>query len=112
MELEYTPVEDDLLAVVSHQIATSPAVRRRLNRTHLGYAIGLSLMAVGVYVTVQNEAISLGFAALATIALLAYPSFFRQRIQRNIPALVRQKATPSSFAPRNLRASPDGLEQI
>src|SRR3989304_5413928 len=102
MELEYTPVEDDLLALVSHQIATSPAVRRRLNRTHLGYAVGFSLLAVGVYVTVQNEALSIGFAALATLALLAYPRFFRLRLHHSLPALVRQRATPSSFSTRKL----------
>ena len=112
MELEYPPVEDDLLAVVSPQVATSPAVRRRLNRSHLGYAIGLSLLAVGVYVTVQNEALSIGFAALATMALLAYPRFFRLRLHRSLPGLVRQRATASTYSPRKLRASPDGLEQI
>jgi len=89
MELKYTPVEEDLLTLASHQVATSPAVRQRLNRTHLGYAIGLSLLAVGVYVTVQNEALSIGFAALATLALLAYPTFFRLRLHRSLPALVR-----------------------
>ena len=112
MEVEYTPTEDDLLALASHQLATSPAVRRRLNRSHLGYAIGLSLLAVGGYVTVQNEALSIGFAALATLALLAYPTFFRLRLHRSLPALVRQRTTPTSFSTRKLRALPDGLEQI
>jgi len=96
----------------SHQLASSPAVRRRLNRSHLSYAIGLSLLAVGVYVTVQNEALSIGFAALATLALLAYPTFFRLRLHRSLPGLVRQRATASTYSPRKLRASPDGLEQI
>ena len=112
MELEYTPVEDDLLALASHQVAISPAVRRRLNRSHLGYAVSLSLLAVGVYVMVQNEALSIGFAALATLALLAYPTFFRLRLHRSLPGLVRQRVTPSSYAARKLRALPDGLEQI
>src|SRR3990172_5621333 len=112
MELDYNPAGEDLLALARHQVATSPAVRQRLNRTHLGYAIGLSLLAVGVYVTVQNEALSIGFAALATLALLAYPTFFRLRLHRSLPALVRQRATPDSFATRKLRALPDGLEQV
>src|SRR3990170_4553364 len=112
MEIEFKPEEEDLVALALHQAATSPAVRRRLTRTHLGYAIGLSLMAVGVYVMVQNEVLSIGFAALATLALLAYPSFFRLRLHRSLPGLVRQRATASTYSPRKLRASPDGLEQI
>ena len=112
MEIEFKPEEEDLVALARHQAATSPAVRRRLTRTHLGYAIGLSLMAVGVYVMVQNEVLSIGFAALATLALLASPSFFRWRLHQALPSLVRQKATPSSYAARKLRALPDGLEEI
>jgi len=112
MEIEYKPEEEDLVALARHQVTTSPAIRRRLTRTHLGYAIGLSLLAVGVYVTVQNEVLSIGFAALATLTLLAYPSFFRWRLHQALPSLVRQRATPSSYAARKLRALPDGLEEI
>jgi hypothetical protein len=112
MELEYTPTEEDLVALARHQIAISPVVQLRLRRLHLGYVIGFSLLAVGAYFALPNELLSIAFAAFASVALLAYPYFSRWRLQRSLPALVRQKATPASYAARRLRALPDGLEQI
>lgn len=112
MELEYTQTEEDLIALARHQIAISPAVQRRLQRMHLGYVIGFSLLAVGTYFVLPNELVSIAFAAFASVALLAYPYFSRWRLQRSLPPVVRRKATAASYATRRLRAMPDGLEQI
>lgn len=112
MELEYTPTEKDLIALARHQIAVSPTVQQRLRRLHLGYVIGFSLLAVGVYFVLPNEMLSLAFAAFASLALFAYPYFSRWRLQRSLPSLVRRKATPASYITRRLRATPEGLEQI
>jgi hypothetical protein len=112
MELAYTPTEEDLIALARHQVAISPVVQQRIQRTHLGYVIGLSLLAVGTYFVLPNPRISIAFAAIASIALLAYPYFARWRLHRSLASLVRRKATASSYAPRRLRALPDGLEQV
>jgi hypothetical protein len=100
MELEYTPQEQDLVALAAYQIATSPDIQQRLRRAHLLYVIGFSMLAVGAYAVVPYPVVSVCFAALAILSLVAYPAF------------VRRKATPASFASRKLRALPEGLEQI
>jgi hypothetical protein len=112
MEIEYTPIESDLVALARHQIAVSPVVQQRLRRLHLGYVIGFSLLAVGAYFVLPDRLVSLAFAASASLALFAYPYFSRWRLRRSLPSIVRQKATPASYSARRLRALPDGLEQI
>jgi len=111
MELEYEPREEDLLALAHHQVATSPVVHQRLRRRHLALVVAFSLLAVGLYVTLLDKVLSMTFAILATISLIAYPSLIQWRLQRELPRLVRQRATPASYAARKLRALPDGLEQ-
>lgn len=111
MELEYKPEERDLLALAKHQVATSPALHERLRKTHIGYVIGFSVLSVGAFLAIPSEAVSIAFAALASLCLLAYPSFFRWKLSRDLPTIVRRKATPASYAVRRLRALPDGLEQ-
>jgi hypothetical protein len=112
MQLEYTPTEEDLVALARHQIAVSPVMQQRLQRTHLAYVIGFSLLAVGTYFVLPNELLSIAFAAFASIALFAYPFFSRWRLQRSLPEAVRRSVTPTSYAARSLLALPDGLEQV
>ncbi len=112
MELQYKPEVEDLLALARHQVATSPALQRRLRRLQFGYAIAFSFLAIGAYLTLGNLAASFAFATLASVSILAYPTLFRWKLNRDLPEIVRRRATPSSFAARTLRPSPEGLEQV
>lgn len=112
MELEYNLQEEDLLALGYHQLATSPAVHRRLRKLRVGGALAFSLLAVLAYFTVPYGGLVIGCAVVATASLIAYPSFFWWKLRRDLPAMVRRQATPSSFSARKLRASAEGLEEI
>lgn len=112
VEIDYTPTEADLIALARHQIALSAEIQGRLRRMHVGYVIAFSLLAVGAYLVLPNEVVSISFAAFASLALLLYPSCSRWRLYMRLPGLVRRRATPASYAARKLRAQPDGLEQI
>jgi hypothetical protein len=112
MELEYTPTEDDLIALARHRVAISPVVQQRLRTRHLIYVIGLSVLAIVAYFALPDKLAAIAFAALASLALLIYPYFARWRLNRATDSLARRQATPASYAPCTLRALPDGLEQI
>ena len=112
MELEFRVQESDLVALAAHQIATSPAFHQRIRKMHLGYVLGFSLLAAGTYLAMPVPLSSIGFAVLAAVSLLAYPSFSRWKLRRDLPGLVRRKATPASYASRKLRALLTGLEEI
>jgi hypothetical protein len=112
MELEFEPTEADLTALAFHQVRVSPVVHRRRVRIYIAYAVGLSMLTIGTALTTQGPVVPMVLAILAVGLVVAYPAVLQWRLEREVPFAVRQKTTRMSYAPRKIRALPDGLEQM
>lgn len=112
MEIEYSLQETDLIVFAQFQIDHSPTAARRHRTRRWGYMIGFSLMAIGIYLFSSQLILPMVFAALAILSFILYPFFARWLNQRNSIRIVRERATPASYARRKLRATDEGLEQI
>ncbi len=112
MEVEYELDETDLVTLARFQINRSPIVRRRFYIRWFGYILGFSLFGLGTYLAFSSTVLLLSFGSLAVLSFVAYPFYFRWAVERRIHQIVHERATPSSFAKRILRATPGGLEQV
>jgi hypothetical protein len=112
MEVEYELDETDLVALVRFQVNRSITIRRRFRIRWLGYILGFGLSGLGMYLAFSSTELLLMFGSLAVLSLVAYPFYHRWAVERRVPKIVHERATPSSYAKRTLRATPEGLEQI
>jgi len=94
------------------QVNRSPVARRRFRVRWFGYTLGFSLLGLGAYLAFSNAILLLSFGSLAVLSFVIYPLYYRWMMEKSIQRVVHRQATPSSFAERTLRATPEGLEQI
>ncbi len=112
MEFIYELDESDLIASARFQVNRSAIARRRLRNRWLGYTLGFSLIGFGTYLAFSNPISSLAFCSLAVLAFVAFPFYYRWAVERRMHQIVHERATPSSYARRTVRATSEGLEQI
>jgi hypothetical protein len=110
MQIEYTPSEQDWIALAKFQVSLREIPHARMRRARLTYVLGFSLLALGTYLTLPSPIISILFLLMALIVFIMYPYFFRRRMESQIPEVVRRKATSQSYAIHTLRALPEGPE--
>jgi len=111
MEIEYTPKEEDLIAIAKCQLEKSNNAVSYMRRFQKNFIVGLLLMCVGIYMIIGPSILLFGFAVLIPFVGFVYPSFHRWRLKKNIPTIIRRKATAMSYAHIKLKALPDGLVQ-
>ena len=112
MEVEFALDETDLVALARHHMEHSPAIRRRYRMRWIGASLGIGLMGVLLYAFLSLKAPALYLGAFAAFFLVFYPYYYRWLVGRTMGKIVNARLNPKAFAPRILRATPDGLELV
>jgi hypothetical protein len=112
MEVEFVLDEADLVALARHHMEHSPTVRRRYRIRWLGVSLGMGLMGILLYIFLSLKAPALYLGAFAAFFLVSYPYYYRWLVGRTMGKIVKARLNPKAFAPRTLRATPEGLELI
>ena len=112
MEVEFALDEADLLALARHHMEHSPAMRRRYRIRWIGVSLGIGLAAAGLYAFLSLRAPALYLGAFAVFFLVFYPYYYRWLVGRTMGKIVKARSNPKAFAPRILRATPEGLELV
>ncbi len=112
MEVEFTLDEADLVALARHHMELSPAIRRRYRMRWIGASLGMGLIGALLYAFLSLKAPALYLGAFAVFFLVFYPYYYRWLVGRTMRRIVKARLNPKVFAPRTLRATPEGLELI
>ncbi len=112
MEVEFTLDEADLVALARHHMELSPATRRRYRIRWIGASLGMALVGMLLYVFLSLRAPALYLGAFAVFFLVFYPYYYRWLVGRTMRRIVKARLNPKVFAPRTLRATPEGLELV
>jgi len=112
MEVEFALDEADLVALARHHMEHSPAMRRRYRIRRIGVSLGMGLMGVLLYAFLSLKAPAIYLGAFAAFFLVFYPYYYRWLVGRTMGKIVNARLNPKAFAPRTLRATPEGLEMV
>jgi hypothetical protein len=112
MEVEFALDEADLVALARYHMEHSPAIRRRYRMRWIGVSLGMGLMGVVLYAFFSLQAPALYLGAFAAFFLVFYPYYYRWLVGRTMGKIVDARLNPKAFAPRTLRATPEGLELV
>jgi hypothetical protein len=112
MEVEFTLEEADLVALARHHMEHSRAMRRRYRIRWIGISLGIGLMGAVLYTFLSLRAPALYLGAFAVFFLVFYPYYYRWLVGRTMGKIVSARLNPKAFAPRTLRATPEGLELV
>jgi hypothetical protein len=112
MEVEFALDEADLVALARHHMEHSPAIRRRYRIRWIGVSLGMGLTGMALYAFFSLRAPALYLGAFAAFFLVFYPYYYRWLVGRTMGKIVNARPNPKAFAPRILRATPDGLELV
>jgi len=112
MEVEFTLNEADLVALARHHMEHSPALLRRYRIRWIGVSLGLGILGVVLYAFLSLRAPALYLGAFAAFFLVFYPYYYRWLVGRTMGKIVKARLNPKAFAPRTLRATPEGLELV
>ena len=111
MEITFSLEEEDLRALVEHQIRQSPIIPRRIRRRRMLYVTAFAALALGAFL-LQDRPLAYAFAIIAALFLFLYGALVRRRLRSSIPRLIRERMTPSSLGEKRLRVLPNALEAI
>ena len=100
------------MALARHHMEHSPAIRRRYRIRWIGVSLGMSLVGILLYVLLSLKAPALYLGAFAAFFLVFYPYYYRWLVGRTMRRIVNARLNPKAFAPRTLRATPEGLELV
>jgi len=112
MEVEFALNEADLVALARHHMEYSPALLRRYRIRWIGVSLGLGILGVVLYAFLSLRAPALYLGAFAAFFLVFYPYYYRWLVGRTMGKIVNARLNPKAFAPRILRATPEGLELV
>jgi hypothetical protein len=112
MEVEFALDEADLVALARHHMEHSPAIRRRYRIRWIGVSLGMGLTGMALYAFLALSSPALYLGAFAAFFLVFYPYYYRWLVGRTMGKIVNARLNPKAFAPRTLRATPEGLELV
>jgi hypothetical protein len=111
MEIEIALNKNDLKTLVQYQVKHSRQMEQRSKRLRWGYAIGLFLLALGIYLISQDMFTAALLGILAILSAIFYPFIHQKRIQRYIDRVVESRSKPEIFANRLFCITSEGLEE-
>jgi hypothetical protein len=112
MEVEFSLDESDLVALARHHMEHSPGSHRRYRIRWIGASLCIGLAGVLLYAFFALKSPALYLGAFAAFFLVFYPYYYRWLVGRTMRRIASARQNPKAFAPRTLRATPEGLELI
>jgi len=111
MDIEYTLVEADLIALAKFQLEKSSALQKHSRSRRKLYPLGFGFLALGYLLMSDDLILPIIFGLLAILSFFFAPMFFTWLTRRRLPRIVRSKITPTSVGNRRISVNEKGLQQ-
>lgn len=112
MEIEFKLEETDLVTLAKYQMEHSPAIVRRYRLQRYGLLVLFGLLSLVSYFILRKPTVATYSAILAAFCFGLYPFYYRWVTARTLRQIVGARLNPAVFAPRTLRLSTEGMDQI
>src|SRR5450759_932428 len=111
MEIKFNLTEEDMFALSKCRLSYMPALRRRQERLRLGYTVGLSIIALGMWILSSEKIIAFSLAALAVLVFSFFPFIQEARLHRLVLSAYKDEEKRKRLSETSLIASQEGLQE-
>ena len=111
MDIEYSLVEADLLALAKFQLEKSDVLQKHSRSRRKLYPLGFGLLALGSLLISDDLILPIMFGLLAILSFFFAPMIFTWLTHRRLPRIVKSRMTSTSIGNRRISVNEKGLQQ-